>query len=401
MFGKRFRIVVAALQQLLHLLDGRLTRVGTRAGVADRVDRDVVQSCEEHVLGNEALLAGIAVRTVVLDAVRDVQVVVHLAQILDEERDLLIVVLAAETHVVRDNAVTLLRGGILRVERDDLGQIHCVCRAVNDVRAVVRKRRARLVRHGVHDAEQRVGERHTRKALRVVHAVAFCHVAVIGIDKVILDHLDREDRQRIGIIAVRGGDIRLDRVRHCVHTRVRNELLGHRLGEVRIDDRDVGRDLEVCNRVFDTLLVVGDDGERRDFRRRAARGGDGAELRLLSQFGDAEHLAHILKGDVGILVLDPHCLCGVDGRTAAHGDDPVGTEIEHRLRALHDRFDGGIGFDALEELYFHACLFEVGDRLIEEAEFLHRAAADADDRLLTFQRFERFERALAVIEVSG
>ena len=38
------------------------------------------------------------------DAVRDVQIVVHAAQILDEQRDLLVVVLAAQVHLVGNRA---------------------------------------------------------------------------------------------------------------------------------------------------------------------------------------------------------------------------------------------------------------------------------------------------------
>ena len=48
---------------------------------------------------------------------------------------------------------------------------------------------------------------------------------------------------------------------------------------------------------------------------------------LLAQRRDAEDLAHILKGDVRILVLDPHGLGGVDGGTAADGNDPVRLEL--------------------------------------------------------------------------
>ena len=396
-----FGVVVAAFQQLFHFLYGRLTGVGARAGVADRVDRDVVQSFQEDVFGDEALFGGIAVRAVVLDAVRDVEVVVHLAEHGDEQIDFFVVVLAAEMDEVGNLPIALLRGGILRIEFDDLGQIHRVRRAVDDVRAVVRKRRARLVRHRMHDAEQRVGERHAREALRVVHAVPLLHVAVIRADEIGLDHLDRVQRQRIGVIAVRRGDVRFDRVRDRVHTRMRHQLLGHGLREFGIDDRHVGRDFEVRDGIFDALLIVGDDGERRDFRRRARRRRNGAEFRLAAQFGNAEHLAHIFKRDVGIFVLDPHRLRRVDGRAAADRDNPVRSEIDHRLRALHDRFDGRIRFDPLEQPDFHPRFFQIGNRFVEEAESLHRTAAHADDRLLSLEGLEDFHRAFAVIEITG
>lgn len=267
---------------------------------------------------------------------RDVEVVVHLSEVCDKRAHLLGIAgaLVADAHVVGNDAVAPARRQVLCIEGDDLGQVHGVCRAVDDVCAIVGERSARLVRHRVDDAQQRVGERHARKALRVMHRVARRHVAVVGGDEVFLDHLDRVDGERIGIVAVCRGNIRLDGVRHRVHTRVRDELLGHRLGKFGIDDGDIGRDLEVSDGIFDALCVVGDDGERGDFGGSAARGGDGAELRLMAQLRDAEHLAHFLERDVGILILDPHRFCGVDGRAAAHCDDPVGLELEHCLRAL-------------------------------------------------------------------
>ena len=84
-----FRVVVAALQELFHLLNRRLAGIGAGAGVADCVDSDVMQSLKEDLFGNKALLGGIAVSTVVADAVGDVQIVVHLAQIRNQQRDLL------------------------------------------------------------------------------------------------------------------------------------------------------------------------------------------------------------------------------------------------------------------------------------------------------------------------
>ena len=58
--------------------------------------------------------------------------------------------------------------------------------------------------HGVYDAEQSVGERHTGQTLCVVHVVTGGHIAVIGRDKVLHDHLDGVDGERVGEIAVCG-----------------------------------------------------------------------------------------------------------------------------------------------------------------------------------------------------
>ena len=151
-------------------------------------------------------------------------------------------------------------------------------------------------------------------------------------------------RKRIGVVAVRRGDIRFDRVRHRVHTGMRDQLLGHGLRELGIDDRHVGRDLEVRDRVFDALLIVGDDGERRDFRRRARRRGNRAEFRLAFSASGMPNTLHISSN-----VMSGYSYLIHIAFAASMGEPPPiatiqsGLEIEHRLRALHDRLDGRIG----------------------------------------------------------
>ena len=332
---------------------------------------------------------------------RDVQFVVHPAQVGDQQRDLLVVVPAAQMHVIGDHAVALLGRLVLRVEGDDLRQIHRVGRAVDDVRAVIGERRAGLVRHGVHDAQQRVGERHAGQALRVVHAVAGSHVAVVARHEILHNHLDGVNRQRIGEVAVRGGDIRLDGVGHRVHAGVRNQLLGHGLRQLRIDDGHVRRDFKIGNRVFDALGIIGDDGERRHLGRRAGGGGNGAEMCFAAQLRQAEDLAHVLKRALRVFVFDPHGLRRVDRGAAAHGDNPIRLEPGHRGRALHHGLHGRVRLDALVKLDLHARFLQILLGLVEEAEALHRAAADANHRALAFKGFERFQCSLAVIQIAG
>ena len=256
---------------------------------------------------------------------------------------------------------------------------------------VVRKGGTGLVGHGVHDTQQSVRERHTGKALGVVHGVALGHIAVVAVHEVALDHSDGEDGQRVGVIAVGGGDVSLDGVGHGVHAGVGHQLLGHGLGQIGIDDGDIGGDLKVRDGVLDALLVIGDDGECGHLGGGAGGGGDGAEVGLAAQRRDAEHLAHLFEGDVGVLVLDPHGLCRVDGGAAAHGDDPVGLEFQHGLGAAHDGLDGGIGLDALKQFHFHAGFLQVADCAVEETEPLHGAAADADDGLFAGKGLQGFQ----------
>ena len=66
-------VVVAALEQLLHLLLAGLAGIRAGAGIADGVLCDLGQTLQEHFLGNKALLGGVGIGAVVLDAVGDVQ----------------------------------------------------------------------------------------------------------------------------------------------------------------------------------------------------------------------------------------------------------------------------------------------------------------------------------------
>ena len=186
-----------------------------------------------------------------------------------------------------------------------------------------------------------------------MHRVALGHIAVVAAYQIRLDHLDGMQGQRIGKVAVRGGNVCLNGVGHGIHTGMGNQLFGHGVGQFRVDDGHIGGDLKVGDGILDALVIVGDDGERRHFRSRAGRGGDSAEMSFAAQRRDAEYLAHILKGDVRVFVFDPHRFGSVDGGTAADGDDPVGLEFLHGGRALHDGFHRRVGFDALKQGYLH------------------------------------------------
>ena len=234
-----------------------------------------------------------------------------------------------------------------------------------------------------------------------MHPVTGDHVAVVGGHQVLHDHLDGVDGQRVGVIAVGGGHIGLDGVGHGVHAGVGHQLLGHGLGQLRIDDGHVGGDFKVRDGVLDTLLVVGDDGERGHLCGRAAGGGHRTEVGLAPQLGDPEHLAHVLEGALRILVLDPHGLGRVDGAAAADGHDPVGAEVLHDRRALHDGVHGRIALDALEQGHLHAGFLQIFLCTIQEAKALHRAAAHADDGLLALQALQILQSALAEVDVPG
>ena len=98
-----------------------------------------------------------------------------------------------------------------------------------------------------------------------MHPVSGNHVTVVGIDEILLDHFDRMDGKRIGVIAIGCGNIRFDCMSESVHTGVSDQFLRHRLCQIRIDDGDIRCDLEVSDRILDALLVIGDDRESGDF----------------------------------------------------------------------------------------------------------------------------------------
>ena len=331
---------------------------------------------------------------------RDIERIVHAAQIIDQQSDFFLDRLAAELHEVSDFGIARSSLRIFGIESNDLREVHGVGGAVDDVRAVIGEGSAGLMRHGVYDAEQRVGEGHTGKALCIVHTVALLHIAVVGIDQILLDHLDGVQRERIGVIAVRGRDIGLDGVRHGIHTGMCDKFFRHGFRQIGIYDRNVGRDLEIGDRIFDPLLIIGDDGEGGHLGSGTGGRGDRAEMRFCTELRQTEHFAHILEGNIGVFVLDPHGLGGIDGGAAAHGYDPVGLELLHFRSAAHHGFDRRIGFNPFDQGDLHACFFQVGDGAVEESEFLHTAAADADDGALSFKGFEGLQSALAVIEIS-
>ena len=66
-------VVVAALEQLFHLFLTGLAGVGAGAGIGNGVLCDLGQALQEHVLRHKALLGGVGVRAVMLDAVGDVR----------------------------------------------------------------------------------------------------------------------------------------------------------------------------------------------------------------------------------------------------------------------------------------------------------------------------------------
>ena len=208
------------------------------------------------------------------------------------------------------------------------------------------------------------------------------------------------DSERVCEVAVSGGYVCLNSVCHSVHTGVSCQLLRHCLCKVGINDGNIRSDLEVCDRVLDAVVVVGDDGERGNLGSSTGSGRNSAEVCFLSQLRDTEYLAHILKGTFRILVLDPHCLSSVDRRAAAHCYDPVWLEVEHLCCAVHNGGYRRIRLNAVDDHYFKASFLQIVLRFVKEAETLHRAAADNDNSLFSLESLQVLECALSMIDIS-
>ena len=237
----------------------------------------------------------------------------------------------------------------------------------------------------MNDTKQCIRECHTCQALCIVHGVTLCHIAVVGINQISLDHLDRMESQRIGKVAVCGRYISLDRMGHSIHTGMGNQLLRHGLCKIWIYDRNIRGDFEVCDRVLDTLLVIGNDRECGNLSCSSGCGGNCTEMSFLSQLRNTEYLTHIFKSDVRILVFDPHSLCCIDRGTAAHSYDPVWLECFHSCCTLHNSLYGRIRLDAFEKLNLHSCFFQILFCFIQKTEAFHGTAANTDHCFFAFK----------------
>lgn len=159
-------------------------------------------------------------------------------------------------------------------------------------------------------------------------------------------------------------------------------------------------DVEVCQRIFDSLLVVGDDRESSDLGSGTRSGWDCTEFCFGAQFREVKGDAQLLEGGVRIFIECPHCLCSIDWRTAADRNDPVRLEFAHFFSASHNGFDRWVCLDSFKQANLHAGLLEVVANLVKESKTFHAAAANNDDGTFAVQCFECFQSIFAMIKIS-
>ena len=184
-----------------------------------------------------------------------------------------------------------------------------------------------------------------------------------------------------------------------IHSCVSYQVTRKGVYEFRIDYCHIGRYLEIGKRILDSFFVVGDDRKCSNLRSCAGCGRNGAEFCLVSELGHSEYPAHLLKARFGMLVLDPHGLRRVYGRTASDSHYPIRLKRLHCLSAAHDGLHGWIGFNAGVDLDFHACFGKIADRFIKEALLFHAFSANADHCPPAIKLFERFKRARSVVYI--
>ena len=181
----------------------------------------------------------------------------------DQKLHLFIQCVSAKFHEIRNLTVTFLCRLILCVKCDNLWQIHCIGCAVDDVCTVIRKRCTCLMCHGMYNSKKCIGKCHTSQTLCVVHRISLFHISIIRWNQITLYHLDCMECKWIGKIAICGRNICLNCMCHCIHSGMRYQFLWHCLCQIRIYDCNIWCNLKICDRIFDSFLIVSNNGESR------------------------------------------------------------------------------------------------------------------------------------------
>ena len=120
---------------------------------------------------------------------------------------------------------------------------------------------------------------------------------------------------------------------------------------VGVNDRHVREQLVIRERILNARSLVGDNGEGSYLGACSGGCGDRDEVSLLAHLRERvdplsdilEAHRHIEEVSLGVLVKYPHDLAGVHSGAAAEGDDNVGLELLHLLRALHRACERRVG----------------------------------------------------------
>ena len=196
-------------------------------------------------------------------------------------------------------------------------------------------------------------------------------IVVVRAQQKLAADFDRFFGERRGKLVVVDRNIRLDRVGHHVHPRVRRDRRRNGLDQLFVQDRFVRDHAVLRQRVLHAFVRVGDDGERRDFAASAGRGGDRDQARAEPRLGLRGEFAHRFRQ--------------IDRAAAADGD--------HALRPLAQR--GGHAVDHFVQRRVGHHVVEHGERdvrLFEPAGHLPDQSAGDDKRVGQHHHFAVFQR---------
>ena len=188
--------------------------------------------------------------------------------------------------------------------------------------------------HGVYNSQQSIGECHACQTLCIMHFCSCSHAAVKGFLQFLVNHLNGVQSNCIGIITVQSGNICFNCMRHGIHTSMCNQLLRHGFCQCTINNGNIRRNVEVCQRILDTLVIVGDNRECGYFGCRTGCRRNCTELCLCPQCREIKRCAKVFKLGIRIFIECPHCLCSIDRRTAAHGNNPIRLKFPHLFCTL-------------------------------------------------------------------
>ena len=119
--------------------------------------------------------------------------------------------------------------------------------------------------HRVDNSEKGVGKCHSCQALSVMHLLSCVHVHIVGCRQIVQDHFNGLKSQRICKWSMKGRYIGFNSVGQGVHSCVGNLLYRKTCNQIRINDGYIRGDVKVCQRIFHSSLIIGNNREGGDF----------------------------------------------------------------------------------------------------------------------------------------
>ena len=210
-----------------------------------------------------------------------------------------------------------------------------------------------LVCHRVAYTQECIGKCHTSHAGSIGHLLTGLYISrlIVSGGQVVKYILHGLQCQAIGVIRSHYGSISLQSMGQNVNAGSAGQALGLAHHIVGIHDCHVRQQLVVSQRIFNSSLLVGNNGERSYLGAGTGGGGNGYKVGLLAHFRESIYTfpdidkphGHIHEVCFRMLVQHPHNLACVHGGAAAHSDNHIGLKLSHQLCSGLSICQGGIG----------------------------------------------------------